>query len=100
MNLAGVIFAEPSAALPVRQDQDRSFIRESHCREGGSINIARAVGALVQGLGGQATAEGVETQQRLQAIKAEECSEMPGFLFSRPLPAHEIEAIFLARRRF
>jgi EAL domain-containing protein (putative c-di-GMP-specific phosphodiesterase class I) len=53
---------------------DRSFV--IHCREGGSINIVRAVGALAQGLGIQATAEGVETQQR-QAIKAEECSEMP-----------------------
>jgi diguanylate cyclase (GGDEF)-like protein len=77
---------------------DRSFVKDI-AENVGSINIVRAVAALAQGLGIQATAEGVETQQQLEAIKAEGCSEMQGFLFSRPLPACDIEAIFLARRR-
>ena len=29
------------------------------------------------------------------SIRAEGCSEMQGFLFSRPVPAHEIEQHFL-----
>ncbi|NJO22251.1 MAG: EAL domain-containing protein [Sphingomonadales bacterium] len=39
------------------------------------------------------TAEGVETLEQLEAIRAEGCSEMQGFLFSRPLPEHEIDRL-------
>jgi EAL domain-containing protein (putative c-di-GMP-specific phosphodiesterase class I) len=77
---------------------DRSFVKDI-AQNVGSINIVRAVAALAKGLGIQATAEGVETEQQLRAIKAEGCTEMRGFLFSGPLPAGEIEAVFLARRR-
>jgi EAL domain-containing protein (putative c-di-GMP-specific phosphodiesterase class I) len=38
-----------------------------------------------------ATAEGVETHDQLDRITSEGCTEMQGFLFSRPLPAREIE---------
>jgi EAL domain-containing protein (putative c-di-GMP-specific phosphodiesterase class I) len=48
---------------------DRSFVKDI-AENAGSINIVRAVAALTQGLGIQATAEGVETQQQLEAIKA------------------------------
>jgi len=64
----------------------------------GSLNIVRAVAALAQGLGIATTAEGVETREQLATIKAEGCSEMQGFLFSRPLPADEIERLFLTDR--
>ena len=37
------------------------------------------------------TAEGVETKEQLDTVRAEGCTEMQGFLFSRPLPAGEIE---------
>jgi EAL domain-containing protein (putative c-di-GMP-specific phosphodiesterase class I) len=43
-----------------------------------------------------ATAEGVETAQQLDTIRAEGCTEMQGYLFSRPLPAEEIEKLFLS----
>ena len=59
----------------------------------------RAVAALANGLGMTATAEGVETQEQLDTIKSEGCTEMQGFLFSRPLPAAEIERLFLANCR-
>ena len=49
----------------------------------GSLNIVRAVTALAKGLGMETTAEGVETQQQLDAVKSEGCTEMQGFLFSR-----------------
>jgi diguanylate cyclase (GGDEF)-like protein len=77
---------------------DRSFVKDI-VESAGSLNIVRAVAALAHGLGITATAEGVETKEQLEAIRAEGCSEMQGFLFSRPLPASDIERLFLANRR-
>jgi diguanylate cyclase (GGDEF)-like protein len=74
---------------------DRSFVRDI-AESPGSLNIVRAVAALANGLGMAATAEGVETQEQLDTIKSEGCTEMQGFLFSQPLPAAEIERLFLA----
>ena len=75
---------------------DRSFVKDI-VESAGSLNIVRAVAALANGLGIAATAEGVETKEQLETISSEGCSEMQGFLFSRPLPAAEIERQFLAK---
>ena len=61
-----------------------------------SLNIVRAVATLAAGLGVTATAEGVETQEQLDAIRAEGCDEMQGFLLSKPIPAVEVEQRFLS----
>ena len=45
------------------------------------------------------TAEGVETQEQLDAVKAEGCTEMQGFLFSRALPSRDIERLFLSKQK-
>jgi EAL domain-containing protein (putative c-di-GMP-specific phosphodiesterase class I) len=58
----------------------------------------RAVAALANGMGMTATAEGVETAEQLHSIASEGCTEMQGFLFSKPLPAAEIERQFLSGR--
>ena len=71
---------------------DRSFVRDI-VESAGSLNIVRAVAALANGLGMTATAEGVETQEQLDTIKSEGCTEMQGFLFSRPVPASEIDRL-------
>jgi diguanylate cyclase (GGDEF)-like protein len=71
---------------------DRSFVKDIN-ENPGSLNIVRAVAALAKGLGMSTTAEGVETAEQLDSIRSEGCSEMQGFLFSRPLPAHEIERL-------
>ena len=47
--------------------------------------------ALAKGMGMTATAEGVETHDQLERVTSEGCTEMQGFLFSRPMPAYEIE---------
>jgi diguanylate cyclase (GGDEF)-like protein len=71
---------------------DRSFIKD--VAEGvGSLNIVRAVSALAKGLGMETTAEGVETSAQRDTVRSEGCTEMQGFLFSRPRPAHEIEQL-------
>ena len=77
---------------------DRSFVKDI-TENTGSLNIVRAVAALATGMGMTATAEGVETREQLDSITSEGCTEMQGFLFSRPLPAREIERLFLSGRR-
>lgn len=74
---------------------DRSFVRDV-ATDAGSLNIVRAITALASGMGMTATAEGVETREQLDRIAAEGCTEMQGYLFSRPLPASEIERHFLS----
>ncbi|MGH6643600.1 MAG: EAL domain-containing protein, partial [Bradyrhizobium sp.] len=69
---------------------DRSFVKDI-TENSGSLNIVRAVAALANGMGMTATAEGVETKEQLERIASEGCTEMQGFLFSKPLPAREIE---------
>jgi diguanylate cyclase (GGDEF)-like protein len=76
---------------------DRSFVKDI-TENAGSLNIVRAVAALAKGMGMTATAEGVETSEQLDSIASEGCTEMQGFLFSRPLPAQEIERRFLSGR--
>ena len=55
--------------------------------------------ALAKGIGMATTAEGVETQEQLDAVKAEGCTEMQGFLFSRALPSRDIERLFLSKQK-
>src|SRR5262249_22235335 len=76
---------------------DRSFVSDI-AENAGSLNIVRAVAALAHGMGMTATTEGVETREQLETVQAEGCTEMQGYLFSRPLPAHEIERLFLSQR--
>ena len=75
---------------------DRSFVKDI-AESTGSLNIVRAVAALAKGLGMAATAEGVETSEQLDRIRSEGCTEMQGFLFGRPMPARDIERLFLAK---
>src|ERR1700730_18661723 len=74
---------------------DRSFVKDI-TENTGSLNIVRAVAALANGMGMTTTAEGVETREQLDSITSEGCTEMQGFLFSKPLPAPEIERLFLS----
>jgi diguanylate cyclase (GGDEF)-like protein len=62
---------------------DRCFI--NGLTEGDdSIAIVSAIAGLAKNLGIATTAEGVETKQQLQQVKALGCSEMQGYLFSPP----------------
>jgi diguanylate cyclase (GGDEF)-like protein len=76
---------------------DRSFVKDI-TESAGSLNIVRAIAALANGMGMTATAEGVETREQLDSVTSEGCTEMQGFLFSKPLPAQEIERLFLSGR--
>ena len=74
---------------------DKSFIRDLPTSQS-SVAIVRAVCGLARSFGASTTAEGVETDDQLTHIRAEGCTEVQGYLFSRPLPADQIPAL-LAR---
>jgi len=69
---------------------DQSFVRElaSH---GDAIAIVRAVTGLGKSLGIATVAEGVETNEQVSLLRAEGCTEVQGFLFSKARSATEIE---------
>ena len=46
-----------------------------------------AVAGLAKNLNMISTAEGVETQQQLDQLQSAGCTEMQGYLFSKPVPA-------------
>jgi EAL domain-containing protein (putative c-di-GMP-specific phosphodiesterase class I) len=52
--------------------------------------IAMAVISLGHKLDLRVLAEGVETEQQREFLRANDCDEMQGYLFSRPVPAEEI----------
>jgi hypothetical protein len=56
-----------------------------------------AIAGLARNLGIMTTAEGVETKQQLQQIKALGCTEMQGFLFSPPRRVEEIVELLRSR---
>jgi diguanylate cyclase (GGDEF)-like protein len=62
-----------------------------------SVAIVLAIAGLAKHLGIATTAEGVETKQQLQQVKALGCSEMQGFLFSPPRRIDEVTQMLRAR---
>jgi len=71
---------------------DRSFVNELGIRLD-SAAIVRAVAELGRSLAMTTTAEGVETEAQLAHLKHEGCTEVQGYLFSRPRPAGELASL-------
>jgi diguanylate cyclase (GGDEF)-like protein len=74
---------------------DQSFVRNL-VNQPESVAIVRAVTSMAKSLKITTTAEGVETQEQLNLLREEGCTEVQGFLISRPLPVSEIDR-FLKR---
>ena len=68
---------------------DRSFVREITTSEE-DLAIATAVVALGQSLNLKVVAEGVETLQQADCLRALGCAEIQGYLLSRPQPADKL----------
>jgi diguanylate cyclase (GGDEF)-like protein len=71
---------------------DRSFMRDLS-RKGDSLAIIKAVIGLGHSLGMSMTAEGVETEEQLNAVREQGCDEVQGFLFSPPIPPAAVQAL-------
>jgi EAL domain-containing protein (putative c-di-GMP-specific phosphodiesterase class I) len=77
---------------------DRSFI-SGLPDDNDSIAIVLAVAGLAANLNMTVTAEGVETSEQLEKVRALGCVEMQGYLFSPPRPLVEIAPLFERQRR-
>lgn len=70
---------------------DRSFIKDLP-HDADDAAITRAVIAMARSLRIRVVAEGVETAEQLEFLRAHECDECQGFHLSEPLPADELAA--------
>jgi diguanylate cyclase (GGDEF)-like protein len=78
---------------------DRSFTRELG-KANDCVVIIRAVIRLGSSLGMITTAEGVETEEQLEILRAEGCMQVQGYLFSQPVQVSAIpELLRLSRPR-
>ncbi len=75
---------------------DKSFIDDVAARDE-SLAIIRAIVALAEALGMSTTAEGVESLVQVGKLREAGCTQIQGYVFSRPRPAAEIAAMFARR---
>jgi diguanylate cyclase (GGDEF)-like protein/PAS domain S-box-containing protein len=71
---------------------DRSFISDLGTSEG-ARSIVQAIVALGRALGLEVTAEGVETNEQLVMLIADQCNEVQGYLLARPVAPEVIEQL-------
>ncbi|MEM9511522.1 MAG: EAL domain-containing protein, partial [Cyanobacteria bacterium P01_E01_bin.48] len=71
---------------------DRSFIHNLGVSDDSSI-IVESILLLGEKLGLDVVAEGVETMEEVRWLQDRGCKNAQGFLFSRPLPVHEIDLL-------
>ena len=67
---------------------DQSFVRDIST-DADDVAIAQAVITLGHTMNLRVIAEGVETLEQLAFLRANQCDEMQGYLFGKPVPAHE-----------
>lgn len=71
---------------------DQSFVRDL-AEEKHVSPIIHAIVGIARGFGLHLVAEGVETAFQMKTLNDLGCDEMQGFLFSKPLPAAEVEQL-------
>ena len=79
---------------------DRSFVSGGAAEgdgAGDAMAIVRAVASLGAALGMATVAEGVETPEQMDRIRQEGCTDVQGYLISRPVPAADIRHLFAER---
>ena len=77
---------------------DRSFI-ENISEKDNCVAIVQAVTTMANRLGMTTAAEGIETEDQRRKVQELGCTEMQGYLFSRPLPAADLARRFFGQDR-
>ncbi len=73
---------------------DQSFVRDI-VTDSSDAAIVTAIIAMAESLNLDTVAEGVESEEQLQFLLARRCHCAQGYLLGRPMPAEEIERLFL-----
>ena len=76
---------------------DRSFVRDLP-DDDESAALVVAIIQLSRNLGMEPLAEGIETEAQWRFLRDVGCTLGQGFVVSRPVPAHEVEELFLRER--
>jgi EAL domain-containing protein (putative c-di-GMP-specific phosphodiesterase class I) len=64
------------------------------------VEIVQAIATLAHTLGMDVVAEGVETAQQLELLRAMQCEYGQGYFFSQPLDARAAEALITAAEQW
>ncbi|MGQ0559334.1 MAG: putative bifunctional diguanylate cyclase/phosphodiesterase, partial [Sphingosinicella sp.] len=78
---------------------DRSFVQSMSADNPESTAIIRAVVALAGSLGMKTVAEGVETDEQLQLVRALGCDRVQGYIVSKPVSAAGAKTLLLQGNR-
>lgn len=71
---------------------DKSFMRNMiHSKR--DLHLTKSIIYMAKGLQLRIIAEGVETIQQLKMLQQEQCDEIQGYLFSKPVPVNEFEVL-------
>ena len=76
---------------------DRSFIKDV-AEKDGSHSIVQAVINIAKSRNIATTAEGVETEEQLKALRILGCTEMQGYLFSPAIRPADLMRLFASYR--
>lgn len=71
---------------------DRAFINNMHNSKR-ELHIIKSIIYMIRGLDLKVVAEGVETMDQLRTLQKEQCHEIQGYLFSKPIPKNEFEIL-------
>jgi EAL domain-containing protein (putative c-di-GMP-specific phosphodiesterase class I) len=87
------------ARLPLNSLKiDRSFV-ETMGQNTDTMNIVSSIIALAHSMDLRVVAEGVETEEQLRDLRLLRCDELQGYLFSRPLPPAEFQALLASGKK-
>jgi len=79
--------------LPLNQLKiDQSFVRDI-VTDSSDKEIIRTIIAMAEIMGMDVIAEGVETEEQLLLLMKNGCSQYQGYLFAKPVPVEEFEAL-------
>ncbi|MCR2821279.1 EAL domain-containing protein [Lederbergia panacisoli] len=75
---------------------DKSFIEQINKTENVEI-IIKSLIFMAKGLGLSVVAEGVETIEQLTFLKQQECHEIQGYIYSKPVPKEKFQSLLMGR---